>query len=692
MWIIAQADDNLAASKLLSENGFATKDVIAKDLVTDSLFSAIEIRISARMSMPSQVKKIERLCDYKLRLFNADLGPEQMFMFSAGLSPLSEIEYEINDDFAKNIHKIGQADVSTLTVFEAALETEYDPLRDFDCRLTCAVVGEERMEGDERDILARFKKAYDERDPDVFILEAGDRWAFEYLMYRSRKNGIDFVPSRERQDLSPHDGKSYFSYGHIIRRNPHHYLKGRFHIDSRDFMYKEAGMDGIAEIAAMTYLPVQKVARLSPGAAITNLYVCTAYRMGYPIPYKSNMVEDFKTARQLLEADKGGFIYEPRIGFHNDVAELDFASLYPHIMVRYNISPETVLCPCCAKKNKVPYAGYHICERRVGLVPKILAPIIERRMELKELHRRTGCEEYGRMANALKWMLVTSFGYMGYRKSRFARIEAHECITSIARHILLESTKIAEDMGFEVLHGIVDSLWVTKDGMCDKDIKALARTVTERFQIPFEPECRYKWIVFLPSVNSPITPVPNRYYGILSDGKAKVRGIELRRRDAPCIVKEFQADAIGTLSGAQDMREFMERVPQCMSLLRIYGKRLAEGAVDRSILAIRQRVSRSPKEYRGNSAAKTVLEQLLKEGIEKHPGECIEYVIRDIGSKDPRLRYTPASILRDERYDTKAYIALLVRSLESLLCGFGYKRGDIADGMCGSHQSRLSQF
>ena len=57
-------------------------------------------------------------------------------------------------------------------------------------------------------------------------------------------------------------------------------------------------------------------------------------------------------------------------------------------------------------------------------------------------------------------MLVTCFGYTGYKNAKFGRIEVHEGITGRSREILLQTKDIAEAMNFRVLHGIVDCLWV----------------------------------------------------------------------------------------------------------------------------------------------------------------------------------------------------------------------------------------
>jgi DNA polymerase-2 len=71
---------------------------------------------------------------------------------------------------------------------------------------------------------------------------------------------------------------------------------------------------------------------------------------------------------------------------------------------------------------------------------------------------------YKERQNALKWMLVTCFGYLGYKNARFGRIEAHEAVTAHGRDKLLTAKEISETAGFTVLHGLTDCLWLAKPG------------------------------------------------------------------------------------------------------------------------------------------------------------------------------------------------------------------------------------
>lgn len=154
-------------------------------------------------------------------------------------------------------------------------------------------------------------------------------------------------------------------------------------------------------------------------------------------------------------------VYEPEVGWHENVAEYDFTSMYPEMMVQHNISPETVNCACCPD-NLVPEIGHHLCRQRRGLVPSVLAPILEKRARYKALSKAGGPSAgvYKKRATAHKWCLVCCFGYLGFKNARFGKIESHECVTAWGREVLLRAKDVVERRGFHLLHALVDALWV----------------------------------------------------------------------------------------------------------------------------------------------------------------------------------------------------------------------------------------
>src|SRR5207244_1271614 len=90
-----------------------------------------------------------------------------------------------------------------------------------------------------------------------------------------------------------------------------------------------------------------------------------------------------------------------------------------------------------------------------------------------------------------------SFGYQGYKNARFGRIECHEAINAYARDILVHTMEIAESHGYEVVHGIVDSVWWRPKPYADP-IEKVREHIAGSIGLPIELEGRYKWSVFLP--------------------------------------------------------------------------------------------------------------------------------------------------------------------------------------------------
>ena len=116
-------------------------------------------------------------------------------------------------------------------------------------------------------------------------------------------------------------------------------LLGRIHIDKdNSFVWNESGLQGLYEVSRLCRMPFHTASRASIGKCLSSLecyYAVT--KKNTLIPWKPTLSEHFKTFQQLLVADRGGFIFEPEIGVHEQVAEFDFVSLYPNIMLKKNL-------------------------------------------------------------------------------------------------------------------------------------------------------------------------------------------------------------------------------------------------------------------------------------------------------------------------------------------------------------------
>lgn len=602
--------------------------------------------------------EIDRLGGYELyELFNVDISFPQRYFFENDLFPMMHMEKDSSFAVEYSIPVLKEL------FFDVTIES--DRISSFSDPLSRIIIKDKEdsfvLDGTEEEIVGDFVKCVNIFDPDVIYSCGGDEFVFPYLVYRAQQYNIQLELGRE-PGWFQREGKSYFSYGRIVYKPPQYLLKGRMHIDTKSsFHFREGGLDGLIELSRMSRIPVQRLSRLSPGTAISSMQLYEAYRRGVLIPWRKQTPEQVKTALQMVKADRGGHILEPRVGVHENVGEVDFSSLYPNIINEFNISPETVLCGCCPdSKQRVPVLDYNICEKKRGFIPDVVKPLIVK----KALYKGVPALK-GRRA-LLKWVLVTCFGYLGYKNARFGRIECYESVTAYAREILLKSMHIAEEKGFDVLHGIVDSLWLKKKAP-RKEFEDLCDSISDVITIPLEFEGMYSWIVFLPS-NLGIGAL-NRYYGVI-DGELKARGIEVRRSDQPELVKNMQMDMLQALAHADTTQTFYTQIPDALDVTSQYVHAVLKGDVSINDLVISISISRHLEEYAVTNLSVAALKRLKKEGVTLHPGQTVRYIIRDHTSKNPAARVSIPDLMEDTVYDKEKYCELLVCAAHHLLAPF----------------------
>jgi len=521
-------------------------------------------------------------------------------------------------------------------------------------------------------------------DPDIIYTIRGDSFLFPYLYYRANlcglRNGVNL--GREyTQKLNPtKQAKSYFSYGQIIYRPAFYTLTGRAHIDKySSFMYGESGLKGLVDISRCSNIPLQLLSRLGPGTAISQMQVNKAMEKGYLVPWKKNKPESWKTAFDLLVSDRGGLILDPVVGLHEKVVELDYASLYPNIMLNYNISPETMFCKCCTDSATiVPQLNYHICVKRTGLIPEVLKPIIHRRFYLKARSKNSNYDRqlYQEKQMAWKWILLVCFGYTGYRNARYGRIECHESITAFSRDILLSAIEIVEKAGYKVLHGIIDSLWVEASNSCIRPSQ-LSRMISKKTGVRMDVEGYYKWIVFLPSKQTGVGAL-NRYYGLFENGELKIRGIELRQKNTPKFLRNIQLEVLRVFLQANNAKEFLQKIPCALQILKDYGKKIINGNVDKNTLVFTTRISRNISDYKVNNLVKSALLQLKDLDIHIEPGQSVRYLVRDEHASNYKKRVCITELIdENEKIDVNFYLRHIAKCGESILIPFGYKIGKL---------------
>ncbi|TLX92530.1 MAG: hypothetical protein E6K96_10330 [Thaumarchaeota archaeon] len=271
--------------------------------------------------------------------------------------------------------------------------------------------------GSEGEKILELVKALEELDPDLLLTEEGDTFLLPYLIKRAESNGLSekFFLDRERTRLTlpSKAGTSYFSYGKILFKPSAMKLCGRVHLDlSSSFICNGPSLEGLFELSRICRMPLQTASRASIGKALSSLQFYHASKIDLLVPWKPVIAEKFKDRWTLMVADRGGFIFEPRVGLFEGIGELDFGALYPNIMLKKNLSAETVRCPCCpSSTNRIPELDWNVCQNRKGIVPRAIKIIVEKRLRYKQLKKNAKSgeerERYDARQSALKWLGVT---------------------------------------------------------------------------------------------------------------------------------------------------------------------------------------------------------------------------------------------------------------------------------------------
>ncbi len=686
-----------------------TRVVEKRERVTDSGVSqVVEAKLRDARKAQQVAGRIERLGPFgTFRLYNTDVPPAQSYLYEHDIFPLAyceveqrgdRLDWELKDDVWAYDY-----DIPNLTKVELDVEVaKKGKLARFTDRIESIALksgnGVIKIGGrTEADKLLGLVQAIREADPDFILTNDGDTFLFPYLIKRAEANGVAgrLILDRDgtSMKLPSKSGTSYFSYGRIHYKPSAMKLYGRIHIDvNTSFAYSEAGFEGLFELSRICRMPMHTSSRASIGKALSSLQFYNASKIGLLVPWKPTLAEHFKDRNELLMADRGGFIFEPKVGVYENVGELDYSALYPNIMLRKNISAETIRCSCCPDSdNRVPELDWNVCKKRDGIVPLAIKIIVEKRLHYKELKKAAKGADYDRYnarQAALKWLGVTTFGYLGFNNAKFGRIDAHIAVCAWDRKTLVDTARIAERSGFEVLHGIVDSLWVRKEGAPEGEYLGLKALIESETGFAMSFEGIYKWVVFLPSKVDPGIPVLNRYFGVYRDGELKVRGIEARRHDTPLAFSRCQMEILRTLAEADSVVEAKAKVPMCVEIFLRHAESLARHEIPAPELAFTTNLSKGPEEYTTMTVQHAAIKQLVGEGATLHAGEGIRYVITDYRGKDSK-RATPADVIQDEtKYDSERYIELLAETCSSVLEPFDPRC--TGSGLMAAYEARRS--
>jgi len=179
----------------------------------------------------------------------------------------------------------------------------------------------------------------------------------------------------------------------------------------------------------------------------------------------------------------------------------------------------------------------------------------------------------------------------------------------------------------------------------------------------------------------------------MESGKLKVRGLEVRKHDTPRFVYNAQMEMINVFSFANNSKEFMQKIPEALNVVKTYRQKLINGEVPIEDLIISKHLSKNPKHYKQHVSQVITAEQLIKEGSEIHAGKNVHFVFTDSENKRFDHRVKAEQLLdKGVNPDTRKYLQLLYASAASLLSFSNYSIKTVQDSISGYENKKLISY
>jgi DNA polymerase elongation subunit (family B) len=272
------------------------------------------------------------------------------------------------------------------------------------------------------------------------------------------------------------------------------------------------------------------------------------------------------------EKYRGAYVMEPQCeGIVKGVHVADFASLYPTIIVSWNMSPDTRIDSVKAADADPNFHSVAPITETVfdisteGILAHAVSEVMRLRKHWNDLKASQppgspAWEDANRKATAYKIAANSFYGVIGSPMSRFYDPQVAEAVTQAGKWLILETAKAAEARGLTVIYGDTDSIFVTG---CTRDrFSDFVDWTNANLYPKIVPACGCRvnliHLAYEKEFERIIFTSAKRYVGRYAhfkgtaadeSSKPEVKGLEFKRGDVITLARDLQAEVIDLLVG-----------------------------------------------------------------------------------------------------------------------------------------------
>ncbi|XP_073149546.1 DNA polymerase delta catalytic subunit isoform X1 [Henckelia pumila] len=569
---------------------------------------------------------------------------------------------------------------------------------------SCApIVGVDVMSFDtEKEVLLAWRDLVREVDPDIIIGYNICKFDLPYLIQRAEVLGIAEFPiiGRIRNSRVRVKDTTFSSRQYGTRESKEVSIEGRVQFDLLQVMQRDYKLSSYSlNSVSAHFLNEQKedvhhsiISDLQNGNSETRRrlavyclkdaylpqrlldklmfiynYVEMARVTGVPISFLLSRGQSIKVLSQLLRKAKqknllipnvkqagseqgtfeGATVLEARAGFYEKpIATLDFASLYPSIMMAYNLCYCTLVTPEDIRKlnlppecvNKTPSGETFVKPNlQKGILPEILEELLAARKrakaDLKEAKDPLEKAVLDGRQLALKISANSVYGFTGATVGQLPCLEISSSVTSYGRQMIEHTKKLVEDKfiiaaGYEhnaeVIYGDTDSIMVQFGVSSVDEAMNLGREAADYISGTFIKPIKLEFEkVYYPY----LLISKKRYAGLYWTNpnkfdKMDTKGIETVRRDNCLLVKNLVSECLNKILIDRDIPGAVQYVKSTISDLLM-------NRMDLSLLVITKGLTKTGDDYEVKAAHVELAERMRKRDAATAPnvGDRVPYVI-----------------------------------------------------------------
>ncbi|MFW9831382.1 MAG: DNA polymerase domain-containing protein [Candidatus Thorarchaeota archaeon] len=389
-------------------------------------------------------------------------------------------------------------------------------------------------------------------------------------------------------------------------------------------------------------------------------------RLGILIPDAEELKKGHKPHRV-----EGALTIAPTPGAYYHMTVLDFESLYPSLIDRYNLSYETMDCDhsnCCS--NKVPDEQHYVCIHQRGIFSALIGALKDLRINwYKPQIRQTNLASDERrraktISDLLKFLLVSSGG-VTIRIQGLASPPLAESMMAYGRWALRTSWDFAVEKGMRPVYGDTDSLFL--DNPSKQQIEWLIAKVKDELGLQLAVDVTYPLCVF--------SSAKKAYFGILPDGNPDVKGITLGKSSTPPRFQHIFFETVKPLGAVDTPKKLAQAAPRIIEILQHEIARLRNREFTVEEMEYRVKVWKADKERTKNKALAQpyqALQQLADKGIKVKKRDEVRFVkVKPFRYGSRVFTVKPTTLASKMEIDIPDYIRKLEMAFQQVLGPLG---------------------